>query len=1262
MRPSTIRPPSFPHLATARPAVVLVLILFLLVLTKTSAAGEGPVLAAKTAAKLGNPQPLSLVSSTQQPCPAPISSQPEPGAADPMGSPGAYLMFPDDELFVPGVAPFAGGGEFLDYTYLPGGFLQNTGTVQFLGDTPDYSTPGGPQIRADAGRVTTQEYDQIVYVRRETLAVDLFFADKNTTTPTYSTSTLDLVAPPLADRAPNLDDFLDVAVADLDKLPDANGNNHDEVVVVWASNDSGEPPYDVNVMVLDYTSTPGGSFAPSGTALAKTPVPIVGLPEDENGNTILGVTLGDFDEDGFNEIAVTHMEDAAALQLSLFRYQNDGQGNRTLTFESQTMLSPPDTESLFSGTVSITSGDLDGAGKDEVIIAYETNLLEQAVLWYTIYQLDSQSNVLQVVTGESVQTFQALPSRVQVEVGLFHFDPDNGYDFGRSQFALAWNNTSNNLTIRMFLVDSNFNVSQLIEDHDALTGGAGPRFSIAPGGYRGNGDTQQPAWAIAFRAGTTEIAIFDSQDNSTYGYPVPAGQVSYPSLYMPLVAYDYDGDSLFLGAPVHIQAEGVINTDTVLYEPPKHAFYDSFAAAGHNPTNQVINISRLGSFNLTTTDSSGTQLTSSSQDNSNWTIGGSAAVTAKASVEGGVPEVASVSISIADTAKIGYSYNSTSQETDSSYTSSTISHQGTTNADDWVAYRAQVFDIWRYRVYGTSVTDTQNNTSNAYFDYVLPGPCEAFQNSGIDTDWYQPTHENGNILSYPFLNQYVPPDVGSFPQPDGTTFDGTLASGPSATFGGSSSSHTLTFQSQQGSTTQKSYSHTLTESNDFDVTTSASADIDPATKVSASLSVDLNFNNSNSWSKTTTNGKTTNDINSVTLNVGGGETFYSYQFYPVIYTSQDGTLKSAFSVQIPPNSFWYQYYGQLPDPALNLPQRFGWSSSCSQGTTDCLTTNTWDSRKTIRGFDVLSATQNPVTQQYTPLPGIISEAQSVRLSVNVYNYSVSQSTGIFPVQFAYSSTVTSNTPVIIGTTNMSLDPMAMNTAFIEWTPPSVSTESSNCFDNYQIIVTLDPPDAQNPNGVVTETYESEQPNVLYPWTDDTSSNNNTLPNPYYGLDPGQNNQGYAYVSVQSSASSCNSSDAADPRLVPKSIQALDTKKGKLTRKNVQGKMGEFLRLRFRVKSDKPNDKVSHLLIYDGDPDKGGVLIADKRVHIGNPKGAAVWFDWLPQRVGPHRLYARLLNRLDDPNHNNNQASLKVTVAPMDVCGPKARANGRCTKP
>ena len=63
-----------------------------------------------------------------------------------------------------------------------------------------------------------------------------------------------------------------------------------------------------------------------------------------------------------------------------------------------------------------------------------------------------------------------------------------------------------------------------------------------------------------------------------------------------------------------------------------------------------------------------------------------------------------------------------------------------------------------------------------------PGQRSTSRPPGLDLDWYQPLHENGNILSYPAPsnNTFTPPDLGTYgiPCPKWTPLIVLMASRP----------------------------------------------------------------------------------------------------------------------------------------------------------------------------------------------------------------------------------------------------------------------------------------------------------------------------------------------------------------------------------------------------------------------------------------------------------------------------------------------------
>ncbi len=361
-------------------------------------------------------------------------------------------------------------------------------------------------------------------------------------------------------------------------------------------------------------------------------------------------------------------------------------------------------------------------------------------------------------------------------------------------------------------------------------------------------------------------------------------------------------------------------------------------------------------------------------------------------------------------------------------------------------------------------------------------------------------------------------------------------------------------------------------------------------------------------------------------------------------------------------------YGKKPDPALNLPNRFSPLYSSQN------VLNGWQAeidpiRKKMRGFFLRKAELNPVMNDYDYLAQTpasdgsstgISAGDKIRVEARVYNYSTGQTTGTIPVRFQairYDDRIGEEVPFTtcpngatpdrghctIGETNVSsLNTLQMTTAAIVWDTSGFGPTASTDSPQYHIYVILDPPDAQHPNGVIDETYDSENPNIVYPGTVlDAGGGTHPLPQ---GVDPGQNNEGYGMVTIT------HSSLNAAPMMLHKADVFLRQNaiaqsgiNGIIKNSDIPAALYYPLKLRVRVDSDRSHGGVSHLLVYDGDPEKNGEMIAAKRVHTGDVNGSYVWIDWIPRKLGKHTLYAKVLERSDDARKGNNTATLTVNV-------------------
>jgi len=313
----------------------------------------------------------------------------------------------------------------------------------------------------------------------------------------------------------------------------------------------------------------------------------------------------------------------------------------------------------------------------------------------------------------------------------------------------------------------------------------------------------------------------------------------------------------------------------------------------------------------------------------------------------------------------------------------------------------------------------------------------------------------------------------------------------------------------------------------------------------------------------------------------------------------------------------------------------------------------------MRGFFLRKATPNPVTNTYDLLASTPVAGDTVRLDASVYNYSTAMNVTNLTVRFqviGYTAGSDTETPfttcphglpldtqtgrcTIGETTIAQMNPLQMTSATVDWDTTGFGPAQAGQSSDYRIYVVLDPDNA------IDETYESEDPNTDYPCVDG-NGHPCTLPR---GVDPGQNNEGFGQITIQHPRLSAEHNPAfgADVSLREDSLVAVDDG-GRIGRSGkVSAELYRPLRLRATVYSDTTHTAQSHLFVYDGDPDRGGQLIASKIVHSGNQNGASVWVEWIPRRPGRHTLYAKVIEKFGDPEPGNHTATLSVVVRPQE---------------
>ncbi|NCC25575.1 MAG: hypothetical protein EOM25_10330 [Deltaproteobacteria bacterium] len=1043
-----------------------------------------------------------------------------------------------------------------------------------------------------------------------------------------------------------------LAVGDVDLKADENGEYNDEIVVAFhAWNQPGYGDF-VVVCVLDKDL----KYLAHSTSDS-----LLDYPTGKNSVTrpFISVTMGDYDNDQKSEIALgfrTADSHGSSQKYSISTFKMES----GLTLKDSTIYSIDSSGQL--NAVDMASGDFDGNGIEDIAVCISAmqKLDPYDMLPYTVYLLTfSTDSALKLKhrhawhDSPSIYNCYGSVRGASITSGLFKYNPSSGYTTSRRQIAMSaifldvHATFYNNVVI--FDVDKDckpvFAKSVCSsETYFTYTNDTTILPGITAGNFKGL-DSEILRDQIAFSWSENKkpkFAIYDVAEDFSLtqlykGDFIPgSSQTTDQDLQsVPIIAADRDGKGYYLGAPVHLTIPAFLRANYIIQEPPKHLDY----LPNENGTWDVVQVSRERGFYTSFADTRGTSLETTHQDTTDFSIGGSEQISAKQTLKGSLL-MAKAGITTKESEKLAYDYNSVTSNLNGNYTSTQTSSLYKTDRDDYVQIQFSVIDIWRFPIYGLKDKDNKN----CFYDVVMPGPVNASMDVwGCDiADYYQPAHENGNILSYPLTSaENFPVDLGNHTivDVDGVSheLDSPMSGYTEQTWSAGSGMTSIEWASSQWKVKERSHTKKLNFNFDFQLGFQSESYV-IVEEQKWYTNIDLSLNLDKSWSSTDYSKSLLSDTQDVSLYLpGDGDPDQAYVFRPTVYTTKDGVLKMAHAVD-PTGSqqgvWWHRHYRGRPDPALNLPKKFHWTPDPKSP--DYF--GTWSlakyrqDRSRMRGLFLLrnEPKDDQTERLFVASPPVAGDV--IYVLTRVYNYSLDTDTGPFGVRFAYAdynATLYDAEPSLtkIGEASVAnLGPMEQQEVYVKWDTSGLGGYEPGGSKDYVVYVTIDP-DNEVEDEIHELWAEDQTPVPSFEGSEKDLASGKTFFR-------GSNNQGFWPWDNSFKIFSDASFPSGEPgRLTLVGIEVSPTPASEEYGENVYA--GLPYRIHLDVHASNTDKSHGHILFEDN-----GRIFSVKRT-FGFDQGENDFYcDWTPTTAGIHDLKAVVY---DTANQHNASIIIPVEV-------------------
>jgi hypothetical protein len=1206
-------------------------------------------------------------SSVVKDSPAATPTPYRPGATNPVKNPARLYLMKDDILAT--MFGHLGGNTLTRNWDKP----TNTDLTTWANDTsavldqPDYGNGLNKNVISPialaSGRITSPLKDDVVgayyYIDGAKVKPYVFFVDN----PEVNTknAAIGFLPMPFADDASHDNYYsIDIAVGDVDRKLNADGEYNDEIVVAfrWI----GSAGHWLCVAVLDKDLNIMDWDVPDS---------YLDYPKSYSGFThpYFSVTMGDYDNDGLDEIAAGFRTEESSGENQ--KYEID-----TWDFVDQG-LSEGDHYyyELDSGggnfqynVVDLTSGDFNGDGIDEIAVAissfqplFDYVDLYNLTPYLLIFTTDEDLNLDKRGSWHPSQAFDFYQGCVRgagITSGLFKYNPAAGFTTARRQIAMSCISWQGSFYLNVMTFEVNDNFTPTIADNLLLHPQLPPTFhstdrtsipKITAGNFKGiDTETVTEQIAVSYADDRQPVfAVFDVSEAlklslKYHGAFNPGHSDTSDQEFMsvPIVAADRDGNGFYLGAPIHLKIPSLLRANYVVQEPPKHLDY----LPDDNDNWQVVRVSRDREFYSSFEDTDGESLVTTHQDRTNFDIGGSEKASAKETIKTDVG-LFKVTVTSKQSEKLAYDYDSETTKLNGTYNSVQGSAQYNADRDDYVQIQYKVMDVWRYPIYGLKTQEKKNG----FYEVVMPGPTiETLDAWGLDlADYYQPLHENGNILSYPQISdENFPEDLGSFTV-DGEDIQSAMSKNDAVeTWGSGSGKRSVEWEKDSWATETKSHTHKLNFNADFQLGFRAVAN-EVFEKEKLYEKVDLSFHVNKSWSEKDFSKNSMSSTKGISLFFpSNGDSDQAYNFKPVVYSTTDGTLKLAYAVDVTGSTqgiWWQRHYHGQPDLALNLPQRFHWVSSDQNP--DYL--GTWyvgkdrQARSRMRRLFLLHNEPKTEDTERLFVASAPTAGDVIYVLTTVYNYSLDTATGMpTKVRFSYAEydpDLKDRAPILttIGEVVLdSLGPLEHRDVYVKWDTTGLGGETPDTGQAYVIYVTVDPN-----NEVQNEIHELYVMDQSPPPGPCPTKDGDSAP---CGIFCGSNNQGYwpwdnSFMIFSAKQNEIPGDEAGiDISIEPTSLAIGDTPESEV----YGGKIMTHVPYRFKVTVVASETDKAHRDVFFYDNDR---VFSAKRSFGLNQGENDFSSRWTPTEPGQHTIKVMIVEDEDDLEPGNNTASLDVEV-------------------